>query len=154
MLKSILIALHKSEINTLRELFIETSVDAPLSTHLQRPLHIAVKNNNKALIKFLVNDLHADVNCTDINGWTPLSHIAVEGGSDKYEIAQLLIALGADVDYSDRNSEYYSPLQLAKDNRDSAPEVYFLFTQFTKNSKWHKRKALLLSFDLCKKSLV
>ena len=60
--------IYKNDFEGIRTLLKENSADFPLNTYLQRPLHLAVKLRNKELIKFLVKELSADINCTDING--------------------------------------------------------------------------------------
>ena len=150
MQEELLLAIYKNDMNSIRSFFTENSVEIPLTTYLHRALHIAVMTNNKELVRCLVKEFLADLNCTDINGWSPLGYIAVEGDPSKYEIAQLLISLGADVDFSNRTSGYFSPLQLAKDNRDCAPQIYDLFTYFTKNTKWARRRSVILCWDACR----
>jgi len=143
----VLNAIYENDLPKIRQLLDSSNVDNPLTTYLHRPLHFAVRTQNKSLIEFLVKELNAQVNCADINGWSPLGLIAVEGTDKNYELAQLLISLGADVDYSTRASNYYSPMELASDNRDNAPEVFKLFRTFSKNQFWEIRKSFLFCFE-------
>ena len=147
----LLLAIKSNNLEKIRNVLKSVSADVPLTTYLQKPLHMAVKNNNKELIKCLVLEFKADVNCYDSNGWSPLSHIAIEGDSNKYEIAQFLISLGADVDFSNRDSGYYSPLDLALENNYANPIFYQLFSFFTKeNRSWEKKKSFLWLVEVCK----
>ena len=45
-------------------------------------------------MKYLVEELHADVNARDLNGFTPLHHAAARGDND---MILYLVAHGADV---------------------------------------------------------
>ena len=51
-------------------------------------------------MKYLVEDLHADVNARDITGYTPLHHAAARGDN---EMILYLVAHGADVKAVSRN---------------------------------------------------
>ena len=53
-----------------------------------------------AAIKYLVEDLHADVNARDNTGYTPLHHAAARGDN---EMILYLVAHGADVKAVSRN---------------------------------------------------
>lgn len=150
----ILNAIYENDLDKIKLLINSTNVNDPLTTFLHTPLHFAVRTQNKRLVEILVNELHAQVNYADINGWSPLGMIAVEGNDGKYELAQLLISLGADVDHSTRESNYYSPMELASYNRDSAPEIFKLFKAFSKNPAWETKKSFLISFERLSHKLV
>lgn len=150
----VLNAIYENDLPKIKQLLDSSNVDNPLTTYLLRPLHFAIRTQNKTLIEFLVKELNAQVNCLDINGWSPLGLIAVEGSDKNYELAQLLISLGADVDYSTRESNYYSPMELASDNRDSGPEVFKLFKTFSKNQFWETKKNFLVCFERLSQKLL
>ncbi|OMJ91542.1 hypothetical protein SteCoe_5916 [Stentor coeruleus] len=150
----ILRAIFSKDLDLVRKLFENKSPNIPLTTYSQTALHFAVIKNNKDLALLLINELNAETNPYDINGWTPLGLIGIEGNDDKYEIAQFLISAGADVDFSNRNSNYCSPFDFAKDNRDNCPEIFKLFSKFTKRASWKKKKALIFLWELERLRLV
>jgi hypothetical protein len=53
-----------------------------------------------AAMRYLVEELHADVNARDNNGYTPLHHAAARGDN---EMIRYLVAKGADVKAVSRN---------------------------------------------------
>lgn len=150
----ILNAIYENDLDKIRLLINSTNVNDPLTTDLHTPLHFAIRTQNKRLVEILVKEFMAQVNCADINGWSPLGMIAVEGNDCKYELAQLLISLGADVDHSTRESKYYSPMELASDSRDSAPEIFDLFKTFSKNQNWEPKKSFLICYERLSHKLV
>jgi ankyrin repeat protein len=151
MQKKLLLAIQSGDIETVRSELKHLSPDIPLTTYLQTPLHMAARQGNYELVKCLATEFGANVNSTDCNGWTPLGHIAVIGDPSKYNIAQLLISLGADVDFSNRDSCYYSPFDFAKDNRDDIPDIFQLFLLFSSSRKiWKKCKGLLFLYEAVK----
>ena len=64
----LLLAIKSNNLEKIRNVLKSVSADVPLTTYLQKPLHMAVKNNNKELIKCLVLEFKADVKCYDSNG--------------------------------------------------------------------------------------
>jgi ankyrin repeat protein len=140
-------AIYQNDLSKIKTLLDPLSVNNPLTTCLKTALHFAVRTNNKELVRYLVKELNANVDSIDINGWTPLGLITVEGNDEKYDLAQYLIHLGADVDISSRSSNYYSPFEMSRDARDKAPEIFKLLKIFTKNKHWEGKKGLLISFE-------
>jgi len=64
------------------------------NTRRQTCLHVACSSGNLEVVKLLVEELGAEVNCTDRHGWTPL-HCAAQG--EHLDIVRLLLDAGADV---------------------------------------------------------
>ena len=143
----ILNAIYQKDLQKIQNLIDSSTVNNLLTTYLQTALHFAVRTNNKDLMIFLIEELKATVDTTDINGWTPLGLIAVEGDDSKYDLAQYLIHSGADVDFSTRSSGYYSPYEMARDCRDRAPEIFKLLKILTRNKFWDKKKGLLIVYE-------
>ena len=111
-------AVQKSKINSI-EALIENGInpnvnfnDDPYPPRLpsSTPLHWAVKNGNKEIVEYLIN------NGADINGKTfcpPLSWAAIYNQPD---MALLLIKKGADVNAKDSYQNGATPLYLAAEN--------------------------------------
>lgn len=87
---------NRSKSNYHKNKMIE-SVDKKNKTDL----HLAIKNNDKPLIKNLITN-DTDINTTDSNGATPLHHAA--SFSDK-EVINLLVEKGANIKATDNNNK-------------------------------------------------
>lgn len=68
----------------------------------QTALHWAVRNNDIKLIQTLVNKFSMDVNLTDDDGWTVLFLSCIER---RYDVATMLLNLGADPNIGPKDSE-------------------------------------------------
>ena len=71
-------------------------------------------------VKYLIEKKGANINCTDVNGYTPLMH-AVIGG--QLQIIKYLIEAGADIDI--KNTYGKTVLDIMKEKGTSAVKRYF-----------------------------
>lgn len=71
-------------------------------------------------VKYLIEKKGANINCTDVNGYTPLMH-AVIGG--QLQIIKYLIEAGADIDI--KNIYGKTVLDIMKEKGTSAVKRYF-----------------------------
>ena len=69
-------------------------------------------------MKYLVEELHADVNARDMNGYTPLHHAAARGDN---EMILYLVSKGADVKAVARNENHRRHGELARLAHASVP---------------------------------
>ena len=74
-------------------------------------LHLASANGFIEVVKYLVNELHCDLNIKNKSGSTPLSWAAFNG---QKSVVEFLLEKGADFDF--RNSNGKKPSELAFDN--------------------------------------
>jgi ankyrin repeat protein/predicted DNA-binding WGR domain protein len=76
------------------------------------PIHFAVLKNNAQMIKYLIEEAHADINVADPRGRTPI-HFAMDSSKSNPELLSMvkyLLRNGADVtkrDFFDRSAMFY-----------------------------------------------
>jgi ankyrin repeat protein len=96
-----------------------TTIAAVLVVGCGPPMWVAVRNGNiKAVKKHLAAGAH--VNAKNASGWTPL-HQAIWGGHN--EIAELLIANGADVNTTTDGGRWTPLHESARSNRKVIAEL-------------------------------
>jgi ankyrin repeat protein len=93
----------------------EVGIDAQLSPLGNRPLIEAAGHGHLQLVEALLNK-GADVNATDVTGWTPLHAAAYHGDS---QVVRLLLDRGATIG----SSNWYTPTPLVVAEKMNHPDV-------------------------------
>ena len=143
----LLVALYHRNFPKVRDLLSELGdPDAKLDTFLHSAVHIAVILKDSDLLKFLVRSCGCQIDTGDVNGWSPLGYMAIEGDPENNWLARFLVRLGADVHYSTRESNYESPLDFAKDKQEDNAELYTYFRRIRDAPfLWERRRLALLA---------
>ncbi|XP_065161577.1 transient receptor potential channel pyrexia [Atheta coriaria] len=93
------------------EILMEKRADANVRNHRgQTPLHLAARAQAFDCVEILMRKGNADPNIPDVDQRTPL-HAAVGKATRSYDIIEILINWGADVNFKDQYG--YTPLHIA-----------------------------------------
>ncbi|XP_017782107.1 PREDICTED: fibronectin type 3 and ankyrin repeat domains 1 protein [Nicrophorus vespilloides] len=113
---ALMLALDKGDLNCAKFLLSKGASTASKDCVGRNGLHRAVDTGRSETVEFAL--LHSfDVNCVDVNGWTPLVRAVVLECSD--DVIQSLISSGADVAIPDRNGfDYRKHLEISERKRE------------------------------------
>ncbi|KAJ8948757.1 hypothetical protein NQ318_017926 [Aromia moschata] len=93
------------------EILLEKGADANMRNHrAQTPLHLAARAQAYDCVELLLRKANADPNIGDCDKRTPL-HAAVGKAARSYDIIEILVSYGADVNTKDQYG--YTPLHIA-----------------------------------------
>lgn len=139
--QQLLLALHRRETPSIKSLLEE--LDDPntrLDRFLHSSLHIAVILGDQDLAKFLITECNVEPDLPDLNGWTPLSFLAIQGDPAKNSLAKSLVYHGADPSTSFPESNFESPLDFSQDKKLSNPLLFAFFSEVATQTRWKQRK--------------
>ncbi|CAF3663445.1 unnamed protein product [Adineta steineri] len=117
--------------------------------HPITPLAAACHFGSYEIVDILINYFHANINTQHLPGWKTALHYAVLAKSNRYDIVQILLQHGADVNAQDRYGT--TPLMLAVLHSD-CDIVHLLLEQAGANVRIHNQYHLT-AFDFVKYNL-
>ncbi|CAG9322902.1 unnamed protein product [Blepharisma stoltei] len=139
--QEIMLALSKSDYDTLRQLLNSSNINEPLDSFGNRPIHLAALKMDIDMIEFLVMMFGADISILNSTNWSPLTFIVLRNDPNINKTVGLLVKLGATIKNGKSPFENLA-LEYAKSHKEENPNLYnFLESVANSDLNWEKHKA-------------
>jgi len=129
-IKPFFLACTNDDVELVKYLKEVKNADDSWDKNMESALHVAVQNRRFGVVKYLIDQLHYEVDSKDYNGWTPLHYAAWSG---EIEIFDFLMKKGA------------NPLLVTSD-KVALPKIVNETLHSTDENKWILRKKLVPYF--------